>query len=203
MPARTPPETEVQVIELYRDLEYTVYEVADRTGVCRDTVSAILKRNRVKVRDRSEAQAGRLKTLTHEDLKKTEFLYDNLALSSSEAGAALGISESSVRMRLKRSGVSRRSKSEAVTLLRAKQRGETRADVGRRRYAEREIVVSGVAGVQARGDHWEVRIDSDGERRHLGTRETLLEAVRLRAEGERQHLGEVSERTRQVLEELG
>ena len=130
---------------LYLCREYSTYEIADRTGLDRQQVTRVLRRAGVPLRPRG---AGRRRALRRAgdlpDLPRLmRSLYEGARLSSGQVSAILGIPERTVRERLRRYGITARTRGRCnredretlpADVLQAlySELGMTAAEVGRR-----------------------------------------------------------------------
>lgn len=110
-----------EIVRLYFEEQLTLREVAERLGVCRDTVRKRLLAAGYKLRKRGEARRLREPSFTDTDLAEMVRLYCEEEQSSMEIASQYNCSDAVVRKYLKRHGVRLRTFKEAQALRRKKE----------------------------------------------------------------------------------
>lgn len=105
-----PSKTVAVIVALYVDCGFSTYRIAADVGVDRQRVGRLLRKAGVALPQRGEGRRRPLRAAqaTTDEMLRT--LYVDLRMPSTEIGAALGISDRLIRSRLRRAGISLRSK---------------------------------------------------------------------------------------------
>lgn len=90
-------------------------QVSAMTNVCQTTILYRLRKQGVAIRPAGQ-HANAENRLSHDDLAKTAFMYEQREMSCNEIARELGISHSTVMWRLRRAGVPIRDNSEQQKL---------------------------------------------------------------------------------------
>jgi hypothetical protein len=144
-----PPKTVAVIVALYVDCGFSTYRIAEDVGIDRQRVGRLLRKAGVALPQRGQGRRRPLRVAqatTDEMLRK---LYVDLRMPSTEIGAVLGISDRLIRSRLRRAGISLRSKGKWDR----RDRTDAEKDDVSRLYVDQELtagVVGGKLGVSRR-----------------------------------------------------
>jgi hypothetical protein len=105
-----PPKTVAVIVALYVDCGFSTYRIAADVGIDRQRVGRLLRNAGVALPPRGQGRRRPLRAAqaTTDEMLRT--LYVDLRMPSTEIGAALGISDRLIRSRLRRAGISLRSR---------------------------------------------------------------------------------------------
>lgn len=135
------PEEDARIVELYVEHGHGIFPVAGMVGRSPDFVRKRLIANGVPRRKPGEYESWL--TLDYELLEKTAKLYAR-GFSSPQIARAMGCAETTVRYRLKRFGVERRTLSEAQ-MIRGQRRFKVDAEEVVRMYVEDKMSIREIA----------------------------------------------------------
>jgi hypothetical protein len=112
-----PPKIVAVIIALYVDCGFSTYRIAEDVGIDRQRVARLLRKAGVALprRGRRRRRPLRVAHATTDEMLRT--LYVDLRMPSTEIGAALCISNRLVRSRLRRAGISLRSKENGIVAI--------------------------------------------------------------------------------------
>jgi hypothetical protein len=137
-----PPKTVAVIVALYVDCGFSTYRIAADVGIDRQRVGRLLRKAGVALPQRGQGRRRPLRVAqaATEDMLRT--LYVDLRMPSTEIGAALGISDRLIRSRLRRAGISLRSKGKWDR----RDRTDAEKDDVSRLYVDQELAAETVGG---------------------------------------------------------
>lgn len=129
------PDVPKERVKYLYEIGFTLEQVAELTGCPEGSIRDVLLLQGVVMRPKSCGSMG--SRLPHGEFSKPAFMYEQMEMSTVDIAVVMGISESTVRYRLRVHGVKIRGKSEAIRRGYAKMTPERRSEMSRKAYATR------------------------------------------------------------------